>query len=328
MRADRLLAVLALLQAHGKMSSKEIAEELEVSERTIHRDMQALGIAGIPVIADRGNGGGWSLPEGYRSRLTGMTAGEISSLLFMQTTSVVQDLGLADSTRTAMNKLMSALPPDIRRDAEIARERIHVDGAGWRNTGPRDTGSAHLAVVQEAVWAARKLHMVYRPNDGGPGTDKLIHPLGLVVKSGVWYVMALSGPEEEMRTYRVSRMREARLSPESFERPRSFDLAAAWDASLVRFRDRLPRYEANVRIAATAWNRFSQERYVTIEFHADVGDDWVEAAAAFHTLESAVQIMLGYGRQSQALAPQELRERIAEEARAVAASYAAMTGRE
>ncbi|MFC4812213.1 helix-turn-helix transcriptional regulator [Paenibacillus sp. GCM10023250] len=320
MRADRLLAVLALLQAHGKLSSKEIAEKLEVSERTIHRDMQALSVAGIPVYADRGNGGGWSLPEGYRSRLTGMTAGEISSLLFLQASDVVRDLGLTGSTRSAMNKLLSALPPAARRDAEIARERLHVDGAGWRDAGPRDAG-ASLAVVQEAVWAAKKLRTQYRSSDG-EAKDKLLRPLGLVVKSGIWYVMALSEPDDEVRTYRISRMADARMTDDAFERPEGFDLAAAWEASLARFRDRLPRYEATVLVAASAWSRFVRERFVTAGRHADRGGGWIEAQADFNTLDSAAGILLGYGRLAKALAPPELRARIAEEARAVAAAYA------
>ncbi|SFJ23738.1 Predicted DNA-binding transcriptional regulator YafY, contains an HTH and WYL domains [Paenibacillus sp. UNC496MF] len=321
MRADRLLAVLGLLQAHGKLSSKEIAEKLEVSERTIHRDMQALSVAGIPVYADRGNGGGWSLPEGYRSRLTGMTAGEISSLLFLQASDVVRDLGLAGSTRTAMNKLLSALPPAARRDAEIARERLHVDGAGWHDAGPRDAGSS-LAVVQEAVWAARKLRAMYRSSDGEAAKERLLRPLGLVVKSGIWYVMALAEPDDEVRTYRVSRMEEARMTDDAFERPEGFDLAAAWEASLVRFRDRLPRYDATVLVAASAWSRFGRERFVTVGRHADRGWGWIEAEAEFNTLDSAVGVLLGYGSLAKAVAPQELRARVAEEARAVAAAYA------
>ncbi|QHT63593.1 YafY family transcriptional regulator [Paenibacillus lycopersici] len=319
MRADRLMAVLALLQAHGKLSAKEMAEKLEVSERTVHRDTQALSVAGIPVYADRGSGGGWSLPEGYRSRLTGLTTAEISSLLFPR--DVVRDLGLEGGARTAASKLLASLPPRTRRDAELVRERLHIDGAGWRDAGPRDAG-ASLAVVQEAVWAARKLRMTYRPPGGEEAKDKLIRPLGLVFKTGTWYVMALADTEDELRTYRISRMEEARLTAESFERPAAFDLASAWEQSLASFRDRLPRYEAKVLVAADVWSRFVRERFVTVGGHADGGEGWIEAEAEFHTPDAACGVILAYGRHVKALAPQELRERIAGEARAMSAMYA------
>ncbi len=323
MRADRLLTLLRLLHANGRMSSKSLAEQLEVSERTIHRDMEALSAAGIPVYAERGHLGGWSLPEGYRNRLTGMTAAEISALLVLQTSGIVKDLGLEESATSAIGKLRSALPPAAHQDAEFARQRIHIDGAGWRDSSATgesaSAGRSMLSIVQEAVWAERKLLIRY----AGAAESRLVCPLGLVAKTQVWYVMTLSETDGgEPRTFRISRIDEARITGETFERPAGFDLAASWTASVRRFQSNLPRYEASVRIAADRFDAFRRERFVSVREHqADALDGRIRAAVTFDTLESACEILLGYGRNAEALAPGELRAAIAAEAGAIAALY-------
>lgn len=321
MRADRLLTLIGLLQTHGKMSSIMLAERLEVSERTIHRDMEALSAAGIPVYAERGYLGGWLLPEGYRNRLTGMTAAEISALLFLQTSGIVKDLGLQESASSAIGKLRSALPPAAHQDAEFARQRIHIDGAGWRDSATsgeaESAGRSMLAIVQEAVWAERKLLVRY----AGSAETRLVCPLGLVAKQQVWYVMALSETGSDPRTFRVSRIGEARMTDEPFARPANFDLAASWTASIQRFKSSLPRYEAVVRIAADRFDAFRRERYVSIREYRTDDAGRVEAAVTFDTLESACGILLGYGGRAEALSPDELRGAIADEARSISAIY-------
>lgn len=332
MRADRLLSIMGLLQTHGKLSSSQLAEKLEVSERTIHRDMEALSAAGIPVYAERGSQGGWTLPEGYRSRLTGMTAEEISALLLLQTSGIVQDLGLQSSASSALGKLRSALSPSLRQDADFTRQRIHVDGAGWRE--PTEETSIHdsspasmLAIVQEAVWAQRKLRIVYARASSNAnslasdGEARLIRPLGLIAKLRTWYVMAQTDPEGELRTYRVSRIMEASVTDEPFARPEGFDLAANWAASMRSFKTNLPRYEAAVRIAADRWDAFRRERFVSIHELRKSGAAWVEANVTFDTLQSACGILLAYGRGAEALSPAELREAVIAEARAVLSLY-------
>lgn len=337
MRADRLLTILGLLQTHGKLPSRTLAEKLEVSERTIHRDMEALGAAGIPVYAERGHLGGWALPEGYRSRLTGMTAEEINALLVLQSSGLVRDLGLQESAKSAIGKLRAALSPAARQDADFARQRIHVDGAGWRDAaaggapeeGAETNGRSVLATVQEAVWAERKLIIAY---DGGSdmasgraeaARPRTILPLGLVAKQQVWYAMALTEPEGELRTFRVSRIAQARVTDEPFVRPEGFDLASSWAASVRSFKTNLPRYDAVVRVDSARWEAFRRERFVTVREHREIGGSAIEAAVTFNTLESARGILLGYGRGVEAVSPAELRAAIAEEARAIGERYAA-----
>lgn len=329
MRADRLLALLALLQARGQLSSREIALELEVSERTVHRDMEALSQAGIPVYALRGTKGGWTLPEGYRSRITGLTSGEIEALLLLHSSSVVTELGLHRQAKAAFGKLLSALPEAVRRNAEYVRQRIHIDGAGWH--GDARTPAPLLTVCQEAVWAERKLNILYASrgeNGAGPRPEerenrRLVSPLGLVAKTSIWYLIAYT-EEGEPRTFRISRLREAELTDERFARPEPFDLASCWEQSMSRFVAGLPRYPATVRISEGSWEKFRAERFVRVLTHrpADGLPGWIEAEAEFNTLDSACGILLGCGREAEALAPAELRLAVREESAAIAALYA------
>lgn len=322
MKSDRLLAILAELQTNGRTTAKELAERLEVSERTILRDMESLAMAGIPVYADRGYRGGWSLPDGYRTRLTGLTSDEIASLLMVGSSGAVKDLGLTGALDAAMRKLLSALPEPVRQDAAIARQRIHIDGAGWREA-PAGTAADPevLTVVQQAIWEARKLRIGYRSADSDEVKERIVSPLGLVAKRSVWYVAALA--EEEMRTYRISRIAWVEAMNESFERPVGFDLAAYWEASTERFRSALPSYPAVVRVSAALWPKFRQERYAYVqgEPRPAARDGWYEADVEFHTVESACGILLSYGRHAEAAAPAQLRDMVRSEMRAALGLY-------
>ncbi|MFC5701501.1 helix-turn-helix transcriptional regulator [Cohnella faecalis] len=319
MRAGRLLVILASLQRYGRRTAKELAEELEVSERTIHRDMEALSASGIPIYAVRGAQGGWVMQEGYRSRLTGLTTEEIRSLLMLQSSSVVKDLGLGGDMRNAFNKLLSALPDAARTDAEFVRERIHVDGAGWHSADPEE--NRHLAVVQEAAWTERKLRFTYRQPGSSEDKERTACPLGLVAKQSVWYMIAAAEEGDEPRTYRISRIRTAELSDQSFERPKDFALADYWERSTLLFKASLPRYPATVKIAAGAAERFRRERYVRVAEESPAEDGSIEAKAEFHTMESALEIVLAYGRRIRVIAPAALAEAVAAEACAIAALY-------
>jgi len=342
MRAERLLRILALLQSRGRITTRELAEALEISVRSVHRDMEALTLAGIPVYAERGAKGGWALSEGYRSRITGMTTDEIRSLLLLHASSIVADLGLNDQAHAAFRKLLSALPETARQDALFARERIHVDGAGWRPGRASDAAlSARLQLAQEAVWQERKLRIVYRGSSSAEDSERVLLPLGLVAKTSVWYLIAASEPtdseaggsaatggtfaEERLRSYRLSRVSEAAILEETFPRPEGFDLAAYWERSTDRFRASLPRYPAKIKIARPAWEPFSRERFVAIvsavaETEDELGS-WKIADAEFDTLESAVGIALKYGRSAEALAPAEFRSAVLAELEATAALY-------
>jgi predicted DNA-binding transcriptional regulator YafY len=318
MRADRLLSILLLLQVQRSMTARELAERLEVSERTIHRDMDALGAAGIPVVAERGAGGGWRLLEEYRTNLTGLNAAETQALFLSQSPRLLADLGLGKAADAALIKLLAALPAIARRGAEYASQRIYIDIGGWRQSA--DDVSL-LPTIQAAVWQERKLQLVYGRGDGTI-VERLVDPLGLVAKGSLWYLIAAVGGD--MRTYRVSRVQGATITEEPCERPVDFDLAAYWEQSSAQFKANLPRYPALLRVDPAILPRMrSESRYARIE-HADPpGDDgWVQLHMRFEVEHSACEYVLSYGTQIEVLEPPELRDLVVRSAEAIVAFYA------
>lgn len=317
MRADRLIAILLLLQRHHGIKTRELAEKLEVSERTVLRDMEALSGSGIPVYAQRGSQGGWFLSEGYRNTLGGLNREELQALLLVSSSRIVSDLGKGRAYERALMKLLAALPAAHQREAENVRMRIHVDGAGWHR---HDEPLPHLQTVQEAVWAERKLWIEY-PRAGEAGTVlRLVAPLGLVVKGYVWYLVA--AVEDGCRTYRISRIISARLTDEAFVRPASFDLADYWEKSMRQFKASLPRYPVILRVKRSVLSRLSGERYVHVQnIKPDGEEEWAIAEADFETEESACQVILGYGPDAVVLEPEKLRARLLKTVREIAARY-------
>ncbi|HEX8186484.1 MAG TPA: YafY family protein, partial [Blastocatellia bacterium] len=218
MRADRLLSIMLLLQVHRRITARELASRLEVSERTIHRDMDALSGAGIPVFAERGSGGGWALMEEYRTNLTGLNKDEIQALFLVNPSRLLADLGLGKASDAALIKLRAALPSVSRDEAEYARQRIYVDLAGWNHS--QET-IPHLPALQEAIWRERKLRFTYE-RTGCDGVERLVDPLGLVAKGSAWYLVA--AVEGETRSYRISRVKDVEIMDEPCARPEGFDL--------------------------------------------------------------------------------------------------------
>ncbi len=285
MRADRLLSILLQLQMHGRLTTRDLAKRLEVNERTIHRDMTALGAAGVPVFAERGARGGWRLMDGYRANLTGLTDAELQALFVTRPEKLLADLHLI-------------LP---KKTPQLARERIYIDITGWnRSNDP----VPHLPALQDAVWRDRKLRILY--GDAGSPSERLLDPLGLVAKGSVWYLVARVG--EDIRSYRVSRVREAKVLDEAFVRPQ-FDLEGFWKHSEATFKERLPRFEVVVRTSAIHWLR-TMMRYGGID--AIDGD---VVRLHFDAAEVAKTVLLGLGDQVEILEPESLRDAVVESAR-------------
>ena len=207
MRASRLVNLLLLLQARGGLTAAELASELEVSVRTIHRDVEELSAAGVPIFAERGPHGGIRLVDGYRTRLTGMTADEAEALFLAGLPGPAAQLGLGTVVAAAQLKVMAALPPELRSRATRIVERFHLDVAGWFQA---DEPVPHLATLSSAVWDGRIVAITYERGPGG--VERRIGPLGLVLKGGVWYVVgAIDG---QIRTYRGSRILSATVLDE------------------------------------------------------------------------------------------------------------------
>src|SRR5262245_734925 len=305
MRADRLLSALLLLQAHGRLTSRELAKRLEVSQRTMHRDMEALSASGVPIFAVRGTRGGWQLDEGWRTKVPALDESELRGFLMAQPR-VVGDERLVSAAERALAKLMAALPVPLREKAVSIRQRLHVDTTRWYGTLEN---FSMLPVVQDAVSRDRKLKILYRP-ERQEAAERIVDPLGLVAKGSTWYLVA--NTPRGFRTYRVSRIEDAKLLDQPSQRPPNFDLAAYWKSSTEQFRER-PRYNVILRMdpqtaeIVKTWGCFSE---VEASQH-DVPKGWITMHAQFEDEDHACFIVMGLGPRADVLEPPILRERVA-----------------
>jgi predicted DNA-binding transcriptional regulator YafY len=305
MKSDRLLSALMLLQAKGRVTERELAERLEVSQRTVHRDMEALSAARVPISAVRGSQGGWELEKGWRTQVPGLDEAELRALLMAQPRAIGHPRLMA-AAESALNKLMAALPGPMRAQAAAMRERLHVDPTGWRGTGE---DLSMLAVVQEAVAGERKLAFDYTRANGQKG-PRTVDPLGVVAKGLSWYLVARG--TSGIRTYRVSRMEAVTPLASKFERPAQFDLAAYWKESTERFAEQRGHFLVTLRIAPNAvqglamWctTTTAPDGLTGMELNG-VPEEWVAVAAGFENEEQARFVVLGLGSRVRVLGPAE-----------------------
>jgi predicted DNA-binding transcriptional regulator YafY len=305
MRATRLVSLLLLLQTRGQLTAAEIAERLEVSVRTVHRDVESLAAAGVPVEAVRGPAGGYRLAGGYRTRLTGLTADEAEALFAAGMPGPAAELGLGGELAAARLKLLAALPSELQERATRASRLFHLDTRGWFRA--EDT-VPHLPALAAAVWQGCRARIRYR--EGGSVVQRTIDPLGLVLKGGAWYLVARRSAG--MRVYRVSRVVSVRALEESFERPSSFELTVFWEQWSRSFEETLPRVQVTVRV--------DEDVRRWLPGDPRVGEDG-RTVVAFAHLGDAYRELLRFGTQLEVLEPVELRDRIAATSREVAAMY-------
>ncbi len=325
MRASRLVQLLLLLQTNGKMTAARLATELEVSVRTIYRDIEALSGAGVPIYAEAGPGGGVRLVEGYRTRLTGLTAEEAEALALSGLPGAASELGLGTVLAAAQLKVDAALPPELRSRAVRMRERFHLDAPGWF---AREEPVPHLATLSRAVWEERRLELRYKKWDGE--VRRVVDPLGLVLKAGVWYMVALSGRTRSLRTFRVGRVLAVKELDEDALRPDDFDLATHWAEAGDAFLETMQRVSVRVRIRRdVAWAL----RHITDPKSAQEAldnatepdaDGWIECELGMEHLDMAGRELLRFGGDLEVLEPVELREQMATAAHAMAERYAAV----
>jgi len=317
MRASRLVTLVLLLQARGPWTAEELAERLGVSVRTVHRDVEALRASGVPVRGERGPAGGYRLPGGHRTRLTGLTASEAEALFVA---APADALGLGGILADAQLKLLAALPPQLRERADRAAQLFHVDHRAWFGAAEPP---AQLATVAGALSRGRRLRIVHR------GRERDVDPLGLVLKGPAWYLVAATGDGE--RTFRVGRIEQAAELEQPARRPEGFDLAAHWEGWSRAFEAGLPVIPVRVRVDAAALGRLraavDSRRRDALPRSAPAGVAELELEVWFERLDHAEQELLALGAAVEVLDPPALRERMARHAAALARRYDAAVSR-
>lgn len=324
MRASRLVNLLLLLQARGGMTGSQLAQELEVSVRTVYRDVEALSEAGVPIYAERGPHGGVRLVDGYRTRLTGLNEDEAQALFLSGLPGPAAELGLGTVVAAARLKVLAALPPELRARASRLTQRFHLDAPGWfRPAEP----VPHLETLAAAVWEERRVTVAYRRPDRI--VDRSLDPLGIVLKAGIWYLVATT--DGQVRSYRVSRVEGVTVTEERFQRPAGFDLVAFWEEAIAAYQESLPQIEAILRVRSSAidWlaTSIGDPAWATATRQPDpAGEDWVRVMLRVETIESALADLLRLGPRVEVLEPQTLRQAVIDEARAVLSAYGTGSG--
>ncbi|HEY6374122.1 MAG TPA: WYL domain-containing protein [Edaphobacter sp.] len=306
MRSDRLLSALLLLQAHGRLTGRELAERLEVSARTVHRDMESLSASGVPVYALRGAQGGWQLDETWRTQVPSLSEPELRALLMAQPR-VIGNTHLEAAAERALEKLMAALPTSLRTSAASIRQRLYVDPTGWR--GPTEDLSA-LPIVQDALSLDRKLAFHYN-QPGRQQIERTVDPLGLIAKGNNWYLFA--DTPQGFRTYTVARIEKPRLLDQPSHRPAHFDLPTAWKASTERYQTERPAYYATLSIEPRTAEWISIWRTTTPAPHPQTAlpKDWKTLRIEFDHEGEAAFFALGLGIRAIVVEPEALRTHIA-----------------
>lgn len=322
MQASRLLSILMLLQSHGRMSAAALARTMEVSERTIQRDIDQLSAAGVPLWGERGRLGGYRLRPGWSTQLTGMTEPEANALLLAGLPSAATELGLGSAAASARLKLLASLPAQWREQASHVGERLHIDPVDWYQVqdAPR-----FLREAAESVWQGRRIQVRYR--GWRKTSSRELEPLGLVMKAGAWYLAARESGKLAVRTYRLDGVLELKTGTRTFKRPANFDLARYWQESSARFEAELRPIQARVRVSPWAMEalRNTRLRFTPCPPAARGGSaaqsGWKDVLLPIESIEEGARQLLGYGGKVEVIEPVELRRCVAKLAERVVALH-------
>jgi predicted DNA-binding transcriptional regulator YafY len=320
MRADRLLSLIMLLQSRGQMSAKDLADELEVSERTIYRDITALSASGVPVYASRGPGGGVRLIEEYQTTLTGLTPDETRALFMMNIPAPLAQLGMDEKFKAALLKLSASLPDTRRADESLTRQRILLDSSWWFQS---EQDVPCLQTIQQALWQDRRLHIKVRWEFFNTEFEQEADPYGLVAKANIWYLVYGRGGTPHVT--RVSQIVEAESTPIVFSRPPEFQLEAFWE-SWCREYESQPPFCARVRVAPEAIPLLAEyvgdrARGQLPRSHVPDEDGWVTLDLPFESFVTARSRLLGLGRAVEVLEPEALRKSLIDFAEQIVEFY-------
>jgi len=319
MRADRLLSILLMLQTRGRLTARELAGELEVSERTIYRDLDALSTAGVPVYCERGPGGGCALLDSYRTNLTGLTRDEVRALFMLNIPASLQQLGVDQDLRAALLKVSAALPEILQPEGSRAKARIHLDSSPWFQT---EQATPHLATLQHALWADRCLELTYRLAFGAQVQHR-VAPYGLVAKTNLWYLVF--SREESIFVLPVSDILDARLTERTFNIPPGFNLVDFWQQWSAQYERNQPQYPVLVRLSPQSFAMLQYFKDPVLpgeRVPPEQGEDgWYRLKLNFDTFENARKWLLNHGGAVEILAPGAMRASVQDFAQQTLAVY-------
>lgn len=330
MQASRLLSILLTLQSRGRSNARALAEALDVSVRTIHRDIDQLSAAGVPVYAERGRGGGFVLRDGYRVKVTDLTPREAQALMLLGSGPAARSLGVAQDAAAARLKLLASMPTDVAEGAVRVASRLHLDATNWYGEDDEPPGLPQLA---DAVWNDRVVRMHYRSWNKASTRD--VEPLGLVLKGGAWYLMARASSRADgarrsrrgVRVYRVSSIVDLQVQAHRFKRPPTFDLASQWTDAARAFEARLLDATAELALSpdGLAWlaevnPKAARAARQTQQHHRAEG--WIRARIPIESSHFTVRQLLGLGSEVEVISPAWLRRAMADQARTIQTRHA------
>jgi predicted DNA-binding transcriptional regulator YafY len=320
MRANRLLSILMTLQIRGRTTASDLSRQLEVSIRTIYRDLDALCQSGIPIFSDRGRSGGVRLADGYQTRLTGLSTEEAQALPFAGVEIAAEALGFAETAEAARLKVLAALPLAGRQQAYRMSERFHLDSADWYR---RSISPKFLRIVAAAVWAGHVVEIDYESWQARG--RRIIDPLGLVLKGGTWYLVGRR--QKQVSIYKLESIHDVRILSKRYVQPRNFDLASVWRKEVSRFEASLRREKAKIRVAKSAMSsvhRLGADAADAIHAAKPDQEGWRHATIWIENVHHAAGMLLGFGGEIEVLAPERLRVELAMRARCVCALYSSI----
>jgi len=318
MRTERIFHILFLLQNREVVTTEQLADELKVSSRTIHRDMDELSLAGIPVYSIRGKHGGWSILESFKHELAQVTPEELQSFIASPSKKLLNDLGIDKNTIDIREKLLSKLTKsDNTERTRTLWDRVYIDTGSWRELNET---TPYLEVVQRAVFENKKLKIVYKKLNNSK-SERCIEPLGLVAKSNKWYVIAKK--MDQFRNYRVSRIVSATMLEEGFERPRNFHLITYWEKSKTDFIRDLPEFVVKVEVKSTMMNRltFTSKFIHALDKKQNTNSNWCSVSLTFNDKQEAIEYVLGFGDKVRVISPKYLINDIVTAAQSVIQMY-------
>ncbi len=325
MQASRLLSIMMLLQARGRMPATALAQALEVSVRTILRDVDELSAAGVPIWGDRGRNGGFQLKEGWSTQLTGLTEPEVQALFLAGLPSAATELGLGAAATSARLKMMAALPIEWREQANTVASRLHIDPIDWYRSA--ETPHA-LQEVASAVWSGARIRVQYQSWRGL--STRELEPLGIVLKAGAWYLVARTVGKANALTFRLANIQSLERTQKRFKRPARFDLAQYWHDSTQRFEAELYKHSAQIAVSPRAQTWLANGRLKALSLpeqenveasSAHIPKGWVQFLLPIESVEHGVRQLLGFGAEVKVLQPASLKISLIEEIQRLRLQY-------